>query len=185
MKKEQHILEFSKLIDVQIHIKSIEREVRKIKAERLKISNSAEEYFEELVSFFLTDIQDFTEEIYSTIILKKKTDRINFSTDQLSRWIHEASESCINAYTNSMQAYSMGGMFREHRNFEEEVKTLENRAREIFKKQSQILCLRYEESEKEQKDRKWTLGASIIAAIASVLSVLFSIIGGKPPIIPC
>ncbi|HAT2138358.1 TPA: hypothetical protein I8027_000760 [Legionella pneumophila] len=178
-------LNFEDFIDVDYHCHKINRHALKIKKEYAPLADPVQ-YLHSLFDFFLDDIENVANKIYEKILHELGKGSIKFTKSELKTCISNGTQRFIALYESIIKGYNLGGMFREHDKFSEDLTTFKLRAQQQSKIQSESICSKHTNFLKKKRRENWNSWATIIAAIMSTAGVvigLMSYILSKSPVI--
>lgn len=178
-------LNFEDFIDVDYHFNKIKRHTLKIRNEYAPIGEPVQ-YLHSLFDFFLDDIKSVANEIYEKILHELDNDYIKFNKLELKTCISDGTQRFIILYESIIKGYNLGGTFREHDKFSEDLTAFKLRAQQQSKIQSESICSKHTNLLKKKRRENWNYWATIIAAIMSTVGVAIAILSyilSKSPII--
>ena len=178
-------LNFEDFIDVEHHCPKIKRHALKIKQEYAPIIDPVQ-YLHSLFDFFLDYIKNVANEIYEQTLHELDNGSIKFTKSELKTCISNGTQRFFALYESIIKGYNMGGMFREHDKFSEDLTAFKLRAQQTSKIQSESVCSKHINLLKKKRRENWNFWATIIAALMSTAGVaigLMSHILSKSPVI--
>lgn len=145
-------LDFNKFIDVNNHLKNIERGEQKVRSNYAMRPAATNEYMHDLFDFFCDDIKVAAGIINDTIMHQKALlgRKMKFSAADLMECIRMGASSFIPAYNRILSSYNMGGMFKDCENFHSVQSLFVTRAEALCKNLGEHFSIAYTEKSKKQ-----------------------------------
>jgi hypothetical protein len=168
--------DFKSYINVRQSDERIKRAAQKLKQEYSSAGHSTSNYLHALFEFFLKDIKNVANEIYSQMHHAKRRDGLKFDALSLSKCIQSSADHFMDVYDRIINDYNIGGIFRDYDKFERDRDSFKQDARQLFIQQSESHSLEYVQSLKKESREKRTYIAAVIGAVATVVGIIIAMI---------
>lgn len=133
-------------------------------------------YLHGLFDFFLDDIKNIANEIYTGALDEANKGCISFSPLELKECILNGTKACFDLYMRLINGYNAGAMFRGYDKLEKDIDSFKLRMHRISQKQSESICSQYAIFLKKERRETWNSRSTIIAAVMSTLGVIIATI---------
>lgn len=168
------MIDLKDIIDIKQHQNKINREVQKIRNNHPLLQTNL--YLHDLFEYFISDIEDNANQIYHEALLQGSLKKIKIEPSKLEDLIRNGTMMLLDDYNRIIQGYNAGGLFRGYDNVQNDIEFFKVRAKQACEKQSTIKAEKYINYLNIKCEERWTLNASIIAAIAGVFGVVMTIL---------
>ena len=178
-------LDFNKFIDVNHHLKNIERGAQKVRNNYAMRPSATKEYLDDLYDFFCDDIKTAACIINGEVMHQKARlgRAFKFSASDLMECIRSGTKRFLPAYNRILSTYNQGGMFKECENFHAEQPLFEMRAEALCESQGEHFSFAYTEQTNKKFDERVVafirslpgikIAVTLIIALISIMLIHF------------
>lgn len=171
-------LDFNDFINVARHYKKIQHGAQEIKDRYSVRPSETKRYLLELFDFFLNDIKQVADHIYSEILHKKSSlgKQFYFTVTDLKGCIENGTHSLLSSYNRIIIGYNVGGILRTIDDFDKEMSSFSDEAKALCKKQAEIYKNQYIEWERKNFREFWTFIGAVVGGATGAASVIIGIL---------